>query len=330
MNFDVIILGSGPAGASCAITAIQQGLKVGLITKPLHSRKTGLRPTQSLHPGLESPLEQLGLKGIIDYSTVGTFRGITVNGDYNPLGPDESWVGHHIDRDLFDEYLMLSLKEAGVIVCEEGFRNFESNGLNVRVKSSYNSQWQASYLVDATGYKRKTKAGLKLEEKYYSSLMYCWSGIMNSSGDSNEPKFQSHGRGWDWTTPLDDGRTTWNKLLIDKPKEPLGQMFESKTLRKIESHLVRWRALRPIVKDRVILCGDAAGSLDPSAGQGILNAILSGRMAGNCIAACLTQPNKVDYFQTLYDSWFMKQYEEKIDALKSYYQQQNIWREPGI
>src|ERR1700689_3228387 len=55
---DVIIVGGGPAGSCAAIRCAQWGLHAILLERELFPRD---RPGESLHPGFESLLEQLGV-----------------------------------------------------------------------------------------------------------------------------------------------------------------------------------------------------------------------------------------------------------------------------
>jgi flavin-dependent dehydrogenase len=69
----------------------------------------------------------------------------------------------------------------------------------------------------------------------------------------------------------------------------------------------------------LILSGDAAGILDPAAGQGIFNALLSGIKAGQTAIACLLDPALEAVHLALYDDWFVRQFEAKSHQLHQYY-----------
>ena len=55
---DVIIIGGGPAGSCAAIRCAQRGLHTILLERELFPRD---RPGESLHPGFETLLQQLGV-----------------------------------------------------------------------------------------------------------------------------------------------------------------------------------------------------------------------------------------------------------------------------
>jgi flavin-dependent dehydrogenase len=74
----------------------------------------------------------------------------------------------------------------------------------------------------------------------------------------------------------------------------------------------------------MLLCGDAAGILDPAAGQGIFNALLSGITAANTIVSCFREPDFASFHLAYYDDWFVQQFEEKVGRLKKYYHDHHI------
>jgi len=87
---------------------------------------------------------------------------------------------------------------------------------------------------------------------------------------------------------------------------------------------MRWRLYRPVCKEGVVLCGDAAGILDPAAGQGIFNALWSGMVAAQAVVSCLQQPEMEGFHLARYDNWFIEQYTEKAEKLRLYYEEHGI------
>ena len=87
---------------------------------------------------------------------------------------------------------------------------------------------------------------------------------------------------------------------------------------------MRWRLFRPICSEGILLCGDAAGILDPAAGQGIFNALFSGIVAGNIVASCLVDQDVASFHLAYYDNWFMEQFEIKVHQLRQYYLEHRV------
>ncbi len=332
MDFDVLIIGSGPAGTAAALSCLQAGLQVGLVTRALRQEAGEASPLQSIHPGVLPLLEQLGLQGIVPYSSKATFSGIRVNGQLNSLSPEagETWHGHHLDRHLFDAFLRKILEASDVTVMEQEdikiLRGSASHPLAIQLAGG--EKVGARFLIDASGYQRKTRHFLDLEEYFLSAPLHCWTGVAEHKAGLPpavaETAFFPRKNGWLWVAPESAQRFTWTQLLNQK-KQPFALPFpEAQPIGKLSAHNVRWRVFRPVCKEKIILCGDAAGMLDPAAGQGILNALMSGIMAARCVATSLAQPQLEAFSFMEYDQWFITQFEEKVEALKRYYAGLNI------
>jgi flavin-dependent dehydrogenase len=328
MIFDLLIIGTGPAGTAAAISALKAGLKVGVVTKKPKTSPKQASPLQSIHPGVLPLLAQLGLEKIVDYSSKAHFHGISVNDQFNPLSPnEETWYGHHIDRSLFDVFLLKALKASAATVWEENQLNITrgAQGAPFRLVLGKKEEIQAHFLIDASGYQRKTKHFLDLEEYFLSPPLHCWTGVAESEAPAQrQTAFVSTDNGWVWVAPESAHRFTWTQVQADKSKAFTPPFPETKAIGKPLVHNVRWRVFRPVCTKKVILCGDAAGMLDPAAGQGILNALMSGIMAARCVVISKAQPQMEAYAFMEYDQWFIEQFEEKVEALKTYYAELNI------
>jgi flavin-dependent dehydrogenase len=69
----------------------------------------------------------------------------------------------------------------------------------------------------------------------------------------------------------------------------------------------------------MLMVGDAAGILDPAAGQGILNGLVSGIMGAETVLKCIKQPLIASWYLTQYDSWYIDLFNKKADLLKKRY-----------
>src|ERR1700761_6761162 len=106
-QFDVIVVGGGPAGIAAAITCLQGGIRPLLITdrpeqNPVDDQEE-TEPLQSLHPGAQSLLNQLHIGDSLARASKGTYTGIRVGKVISPLStvPGETWTGNHIAPGLF-------------------------------------------------------------------------------------------------------------------------------------------------------------------------------------------------------------------------------------
>ena len=90
MQTDVLILGAGPAGCAAAIRARHAGLQVTLIERLAQPK---VAPGETLHPGIEPILVQLGVWNQILAEHFHRHRGIWVEWDgphrFQPYSCDE-------------------------------------------------------------------------------------------------------------------------------------------------------------------------------------------------------------------------------------------------
>lgn len=333
MTTDVIVIGSGPAGCAAAISCKLRGLKVLLIAGKstiVSSRDIADEPSESIHPAVVSMLDQLNAPDCIRAATRGTYEGITVNGELKPLGGDEqgNWQGHHINRKLFDQAFLQAAKEQGItFLNEEANKIVVSNDRVSGVITNSGAVYHCRFLVDASGNKRIAGKQLGFQERFSSAPLAVWTGTANDIPANNalfensSTKFDTNGNGWTWIAPEIPNRCTWTRLELKGRQQflPPPELAAYSDLSKIKKNNRRWRVFRPVCKEGVLLCGDAAGIIDPAAGQGILHAILSATMAVTTIKKCITAPDFEAMFLSKYDNWFMTSYIEKVQQLRQYY-----------
>ena len=114
--FDLIVVGGGPAGAAAGIEALGRGLRVALLERRPFPRH---RPGETLHPGVEPILRQLGVFAAVEAlqpirpAAVMTAWGQA--GRLIPFGQDDRgpWRGFQVLRSDFDRLLLLRFTELG-------------------------------------------------------------------------------------------------------------------------------------------------------------------------------------------------------------------------
>lgn len=333
-EYDVIIIGSGPAGCAAAMYCRQQGFDTLIITgKRLTEviENTAVQPSESIHPGVASVLAQLGAAHCIDIASQGVYEGIAVNDEYNPLGKDEHgvWKGYHINRALFDATLLQAAVQHGVTVIENDtvtdFITIDNCVTGVITKAG--ASLRCRYVIDASGYKRLGGKKMRFKESFYSPPLVVWTGVSEGIEatsflfEKKCTRFIPYVNGWTWLAPELPGRCTWTRLELKGKQQFLPpaelQTYTQCPITKTANR--RWRAFRPVCREGILLCGDAAAIIDPAAGQGILNAIVSAMMAAKTIKACISNPDFEALYLAKYDDWFMSDYTEKVNRLKYFY-----------
>lgn len=333
---DVLIIGSGPAGCAAAATCLKEGLKVTMITEHRDHNLLDMaapEPLESIHPGVLSLLHKIGLAGTETRATKSTYDGIYSGGNYSALGHDADgpWLGLHLNRRIFNAQLLQRMKGMGVeIRFETKVDDLILEDKKVIGLKTPTEELFAPYVIDASGKKAVAGKKLKFTSRFFSPPLACWTGVSAIFDiypfDSRSSHFYANPNGWTWLAPYPPHYCSWTRLSI-KGEKDLSQPQEIKDYHvfgKVQFANMRWRMYRPVCREGVVLCGDAAGILDPAAGQGILNALWSGIEAGKTVVSCIQQPDFAAYHLAQYDDWFVSQFEEKVRKLGEYYREHGI------
>ncbi len=331
MQFDVIIIGSGPAGCAAAISCRQLQLNTLIIAGEDKIDATEYQPSESVHPGVLPLLSQLHAAHCINIASQGIYEGISVNDEYKALGEDENgpWQGHHINRKLFDAAFLQAAIEQGVtVIKDDAVKDIIVTGERITgIATNSGKNYNCKYLIDASGHKHAAGKQLKFKETFFSAPLAVWTGVTkNIPADSSlfkkkYTRFIPKQNGWTWLAPEPPDRCTWTRLEIKGKHEflPPDELQPYSNEEKIKKTNRRWRVFRPVCKEGILLCGDAAGIIDPAAGQGILNAILAATMAAKTVKNCIANPDFEALYLAGYDEWFINNYEDKMNRLKHFY-----------
>lgn len=128
VDFDVVVVGAGPAGATAAILLARQGYRVGLIDKATFPRDKAC--AEYMSPAIEGVLKRLGVLQQVEAARPARLRGFDI---YSPAGrrfrADFAGVtrddgkpyyeyGLALPRYLFDHLLVEQARSRSVIVLE--------------------------------------------------------------------------------------------------------------------------------------------------------------------------------------------------------------------
>jgi len=302
-DFDIVVVGAGPAGGMAALTSARLGLRTALVEEhpeigvPIHcSGKLQLHAFREF--GLPAHLILNTLQAGAFYAPDGTVARVRRS------EPDS----HVVDRGVFDRWLAVRAQEQGAEVLT-GTRLRAAERVNgaVRVRgdrggASYAAT--AGLIIDAEGARPvlPRTLGLDLPRDSVMGLQYQMAGVELERDDcpevylgtSSSPGFFA------WLMPIGRGRGRVG-LCVDPRVAARAPIHYLDAL--IREHPVASRRLRRAVVERklagpipvlhrrhrtaidgLIVAGDAAGHVKATSGGGIYFSLIGGRLAAQAAA----------------------------------------------
>jgi flavin-dependent dehydrogenase len=316
-DFDVVVLGGGPAGCATALALARRGITRVLVVEA--GRYEAVRIGESIPPDTRVVLHDLGVWK--DFQNEGhepclgscSSWGADELGYndflFNPLGN-----GWHLDRRRFDAFLARKAAEQGAALCVgtrfeacervgEGFR------LRLRGDDRQTRVIDARFVVDATGMRASFARSMGASRQFLDQLL-CITAYFELCGSATFSKLtllEAVEHGWWYAARLPDRR-----LAVAFASDP--EIIKRNALRRRDdwlrhlaqtNHVAAELASCSLVEDSQIICaapsflldraagdrwlavGDAAAAYDPISSQGIYKALADGARAGEIIAACL-------------------------------------------
>jgi len=331
--YDVIIVGSGPAGCAAALAMKGSGLTVALITGKGNGREKicggALAPyvpkvLKTIHPGYCDRFMQWPLKKPVHVCQISDNAGRAVDFEFSQSG----WI---IQRDEFDGFLMQLVNELPDVEVFQQLKavDVQTTDHDVRVILSEGSELIGKLLIGCDGTHsivRKKLMQTGIDKKHHATAVRAYfSGVSGVRANTIEFHFlRKLLPGYLWvfpvaenlvnvgigvsTTEVIDKRINLKKLMMSEieTRPHLRKRFtQAKIQGNIEgSGLPLGSVQRPVSGNRLMLCGDAASIVDPLTGEGIGQAMVSGRYAGWHAVKC--------FQQNRFDADIMKEYDSNV------------------
>jgi flavin-dependent dehydrogenase len=311
-DFDLIVVGGGPAGSTAATIAARAGLAVLLVEAGSHPRA---HVGESLLPGIIPILDELGVLGEVEAEgftrkTGSTHWGWGLTPEWDLWFTDSEAYDHAwlVERSRFDEILFRAARRAGAETHEQApARSFLRDGDRVTGISFWDRETseprtaKAPLTIDATGQAAMLARELDLRS-VIPGLQHeaSWAHFVGSGRlappRSGQALFVANETRWMWHFPLAENlfsvgivRLEDDPTVSDKMKE---EAFDAavRTEPRMAPHLGESaRRITPVrnVRDwsyrlsRVcgpgfMLAGDASGFIDPVLSTGVLLAMHAG------------------------------------------------------
>ncbi|WP_193174894.1 NAD(P)/FAD-dependent oxidoreductase [Oricola nitratireducens] len=303
-KFDVVVIGGGPAGSAAARTLASLGRSVCVIDKSKFPRQKlcgGLVTTRA-KTNFETVFERDWRSDLfVSSDSVWFFQGEKKLHD-KPT-PDRGPPLFFTMRFDFDSYLLGLAKEAGAVV----FENLTVKGIDTRSKKvvAHNgNEIGYDFLIGCDGVNSivaKTLFGTSFDQKTigFGLEVEVPRDHLPNHNDIPEVDFGSANWGYGWTFPKAKSFTLGvggvhrlNPNLKQRLSEYLSLSRNELDIAdyKVRGHFIPFGDYREKPGNEcVLLCGDAAGYVDPITGEGIGHAILSGYCAARAIEEALDE-----------------------------------------
>ncbi|MFQ5815377.1 MAG: geranylgeranyl reductase family protein [Candidatus Hydrothermarchaeaceae archaeon] len=297
---DVVVIGAGPAGSVAALEAARNGFSVLLLEKerlPRYKLCGGAISKKTLRL-LEDRgiVGSYGLRGVVE-SAITKIKITTPRCTRSHTGNELLAIMTY--RDKFDNHLTEKAVEAGVEV-KDGVKVYEVMDKDGRcVARSNDGEYQASYIFGADGINGPVRRNSGLIPDFPKDQVGVAGEfeLMHHGGyEADQHSMEFHYGivpfGYGWVFPKGNALTVGVANLVSelrgmKLKEKLYEFADGLGLKELPKpgfHLIPIGGFkRRIASDRILLCGDAAGFVDMTAGEGTYYAIQSGILAAEVL-----------------------------------------------
>jgi geranylgeranyl reductase len=326
MQYDVVVVGGGPSGATAAEDLARSGHKVAFIDRDGRIKPCGGAVPPRLIEDFFIPDAQIVAK-------VNTARMISPTGRQVDIPIENGYVGM-VDREHFDEFLRKRAKDAGAHRYTGTFTKIErdADGTHVvyRDKISGNEMKLSTKLVIGADGARLNVARAEIKDGDKIPYVIAYHEIIEAPAatatyDPARCDVIYDGRispdFYGWVFPHGGQASVGMGSLIksvDVKKatadlRAASGLTDCKTIRKEGAPI----PLKPLDcwdngKD-VVLAGDAAGVVAPSSGEGIYYAMVGGRVAATAAAATLASGRVKDL--QLARKLFMREHKQVFRVL---------------
>ena len=334
-DFDVAIIGAGPAGTACALALRHSGLRVALLDKAQFPRDKvcgdavpghALKALRQLDPAFVEALWQLQPLDAVRES-----RLVAPNGDSLRMRwklPSFSCPRETLDAALLE---LVRAHSATEIMESTGLKDLQIEADGVRLRPAQGPEITCQLVIGCDGANSVVSRKL-LPEPRLARAHHCvgvrayFENIADTeSGTTEFFLTRDYLAGYVWLFPVGQGRynvglgmlaevvarhkvdlkETMQRLLATHPALA-GRFAEARQLGPIVGFGLPLGGgrVRPVSGARFMLCGDAASLIDPLQGHGIDTAMQSGILAAAQALACFEKQD--------FSAGFMQEYDAQI------------------
>lgn len=330
-NFDIIIAGAGPAGTACVLALKDSGLKVAVLDKHQFPRDKVCgdaipsrvpKVLKSISPEIASEIKSFEKK-----VNVRGCRVVAPNGKHIDIFFSlEGYISTRLD---FDNRMVEVMKKYSKAVFYENHAvaDVTASREEVEITTENGIAFRAKLVIGCDGAHSiigKKLTATKMDPKHYTGAVRAYyKNIAGTAGDIMEIHLlKEYPAAYFWIFPLPDKKAnvgfgmlseniSKHKINLRKSLSDIitnhpvlsARFKNAQSLDEITGFGLPMGSRRvKISGSRLMLCGDAASLIDPATGEGIGNAMLSGKLAAEQAVKCFEQHNFSENFMHSYDS----------------------------
>ena len=285
-QYDVIIVGAGPAGCSCAHELLKNNKKVLILDKaqfPRHKPCAGgitMKTLKHLPVDINHLVQHKAQDMIFSFSQK---RKIKLN---NAKGSCVMVI-----RDKFDEFFFNETVKAGAVFNKINKIN-KIKLVEGKISIDFDDKtYLCDYLIGADGANSVVR---KLTSNFnYKNPVFAYEGLVKKEDTDYPTEFIFNKHGYAWIFPKGNHYNVGIGNLISSSKSKnltkkdlynfVSDRFGSSEIENITAFPIGTEGDHYRVKNNIFLVGDAAGLAESLLGEGIYNAVLSGKFAGSAI-----------------------------------------------
>ncbi len=333
MDYDVIVVGGGPAGSSCATFLGRKGIKTLLVDKALFPRD------KTCGDGITGKsMKILKDLGITEENFTGQheiLQGIMISASprtqikIRDPDPGKGCKRYYFDNMLFQLAKKTADTMENFTVNDVIIENGKVSGIRGTDKTGIEKEFRAKIIVGADGANSIVARKLGLNEfrtdKCYVAIRAYYENVEIDNGFIEMHFMDELLPGYFWIFPVGDNisnvglgiiadKVTKRKLnlknMFDRVIKDSYVSYKFKNAKRVSDvrgwNLPTGAQKRKRAGDGFLLVGDAASLIDPFTGEGIGNALASGKLASQTILSAL-EKNDFSY-------GILRGYEKAVDA----------------
>jgi len=338
MNYDVIIVGAGPAGATAAKFLAEKGEKVLLIDKDAFPRDKPCGGGLSIRT--LKRFNYISKDLIASYSFSGRIHSSSLKYQVQ-LHRDEPIAAFVLRKDFDDGLLQYAIQRGTTFMEGKTVTDIKILPETVKIKLNSGEHIESQLVIGADGIWSTIakKTGLSHHNQHTGRCLFQEFPLTSNLLDdyfTEKRIFHFHVRfmginGYGWIFPKKDSvnigigeikpsasRTTHKPNLKELYENYIHLLKNKKMIPptihigKIQGGTLPLKPLKKTFADRVILCGDAAGLINPLSGDGIDYAMSSGKIAAEVCTEALESENINAFFLSKYQRLWKNDFGEEI------------------